>query len=288
MQAAPHGVEIREDVSPRTATVGDRIRILLTVSAPAHYRIDIQTPAEGEDFSILEETRTSSATAHRAQIIAAAYRTGTFRFPPIPVRITAPEGKEFSAFTPGAVVEIKSVIAGEDPRLKDLKRQEEIPGKTHARLWLFATLTLCILGALAWRAVRRRRRVAAAASAAEKTPAPDGLSSAEAELQRLLSSGFTAGAARGCYILLSNIIRKIVENGLGVPAMKKTTSEIVGRMRLRRDVADEITDRVESLLSRCDLVKFAGYTPSPAEHETAAKEAVGLLAVCRDRPDRGL
>ena len=226
LQAVPHGVEIREDTSPRTATVGDHIRILVTVSAPVDYRIDIQTPAEGEGFSILEfsslqETRTSTATAHRAQIIAAVYRTGTFRFPPIPVRIRAPEGKEFTAFTPGAAVEIGSVITGENPRLKDLKSQEEIPGKTHLRLWLFAVLMLCILGALVWRAVRRRRRIAAVTSAAEKMPAADGLSAVEAELQRLLSNGFTVAAAGNVTCSCRTSLRRLSKGAWESPLWRK-------------------------------------------------------------------
>jgi hypothetical protein len=44
------------------------------------------------------------------------------------------------------------------------------------------------------------------------------------------------------------------------------------------------TDRIESFLLHCDMVKFAKYIPGKTEHEAAAEDALRILEISRRPP----
>ncbi len=170
----PPGVEISIDARPRTATVGDPIRIELTVSLPQGFQARLpELRDQVGDFSVLEpqaspapratpgrnaagkaDSTAGSPGIRRASYVVALFRPGSFEFPPLPISIRDASGKEYSAASPPVKIEISSVLTGEDEKLKDLKRQAEIedPAKWLYRLGIvLLLLTLALLGWLLWR-----------------------------------------------------------------------------------------------------------------------------------------
>jgi hypothetical protein len=296
----PPGVQIEMHVTPEPATVGDPIRLEFYITMPTGYQASI--PAIDKqigDFSIFEfspgplipepgksekqasgiQNQAGASVRHRARIVVAAYRTGALTFPPIPIFLLTPEGKQFGIASPPAKIDIQSVLSAKDRDLKDLKKQAELPEQVRWGLWLAALLALGILGMVAWLLWKRRHRHVPSIPAA---PPQDRLDMAEAELRTLLARGFPDGEqVKPFYVLLSDIVKKILEAGYGIHTAEQTTSEIMDSLELASGKNPEDMERIDSFLRRCDVVKFAKYIPSTAEHESASKDALGILETSR-------
>jgi hypothetical protein len=285
-QEPPPGVNIQLEAAPKKATVGDPIQLTLDIATPPGYRAEILQPEVQEgDFAIQSFLLQPAATTpkgtpqhYKAKIVAAIYKTGMFAFPPIRIILEDDEGKRIQVSSPSVGIEIQSVI-GKDQDLKDLKKQADIPEPFRWLLWLLIALAVCILALVARRFWRRKRSRLQAANA---IPTRDPLDAAESDLRSLLDQGLpAAGREKKFYILLSNIVKRILEAGFGISTVEKTTSEIMDLFWQVPDMTGEKSELIESFLVSCDVVKFAKYIPSRPEHEIAAEKALKILAAAQ-------
>lgn len=296
----PPGVQIEMRVTPKPATVGDPIRLEFDITMPAGYQANIPAiDKQVGDFSIFEfspgplipqpgkpekrgsdaQTQAGAPVHHMARVLAAAYRTGALTFPPIQILLRAPDGKQFAIASPPAKIEIRSVLSEKDRDLKDLKKQLEIPERVRWGVWLAVLLALGILSTVAWLLWKRRHLHVPSIPAA---PPQDILDVAEAELRALLARGFPDGEpVKPFYVRLSDIVKKILEAGYGIHTGEQTTSEIMDVLDRASVKNPQDMERINSFLRHCDVVKFAKYIPSTAEHEAAAKDALGILEISR-------
>ena len=92
------------------------------------------------------------------------------------------------------------------------------------------------------------------------------------------------------YVSISDVVKKILEGGYGVQTAEKTTAEIMEEMhRAPFDHAGmagqqaefRSLELIESLLTACDLVKFAKYIPPQDEGTAAIDRTFRLLENCR-------
>ncbi len=306
-QAPPDGVEIRIRAHPETATIGDPIHIDLEVTAPRGYKIEIMEPEQQSgDFFILEflpgpaipaseetdkETRLSDkldagSLRHQARIVAAVYKTGTFLFPAIAVFITDDHGLKTGTESPSVEIEVRSILTGNDPDLKDLKKQAEIPGEIPWLLIALLAAALCVLGAAAWYI---RRKYHESSPSRPSIPDRDPLDVAEEELRNLLARELPEnGRTKKFYVLLSEIVKRILHAAYGIATEERTTMEIMDSLHTHSGLVQEIPEAIQSLLLQCDMVKFAKYIPSNSENDHAAAESFRILAQARKFAAGGL
>ena len=298
----PPGFQLRIDANPKLATVGDPIQIDLNVTVPSGFQLNVAgSGKEIGDFSILEfypepgipESATPQNSAaqptstqhglihHHVRIVAAVYKTGTVTFPPVQLQLRTAEGKQIPVSSPPIKIEIQSVLTGKNRDLKDLKKQAEIPEPVRWALWLTVLLALIVLGAFARFLWKRRKRTPFVPA----LPPQDLLKLAESDLRELLARGFPEnGRVKEFYILLSEIVKRILEAGYGINTAERTTLEIMHALRRTSDPSPENVERIESFLVRCDMVKFAKYIPATTEHESAAADALQILENSRQLP----
>jgi len=80
-------------------------------------------------------------------------------------------------------------------------------------------------------------------------------------LDELAASGLAAsGEVKAFYIRLSDILRRYIEGRFGIPAMDRTTAELLPEIR-RHPELGRMAPEVRAFLDDCDLVKFAKYVP---------------------------
>jgi hypothetical protein len=296
----PPGVGIHAEVMPKTGSIGDPIRIDWDITIPPGYRIDIPglEPQVG-DFSIIEffpgpaipegsKSEKSSHSKpnadpslkhHRARVIAAIYKTGSFSFPPLKILLHAPDGKTLYFSSPPVAVEILSVLSSNDQNLKDLKKQAEIRESVRWLVWLAIALAACVLGAIGWLLWKRHRK---GSPLAPSIPKRDPLDSAEDDLRDLLARGLPEnGNVKKFYVLLSEIVKRILESAYDIHTPEQTTSEIMDSLHRCPGLKTESLARFETFLRQCDVVKFARYIPSKSENDAAADTAFGILAEAR-------
>ncbi len=292
--ALPPGVRVAVSAQPKTATVGDPITIEVEVAHPAGYRVRMPRPGtQLGDFTLLEFTAAPPpagaarpdpvAPEHdRLRLAVAVYKTGTFTLAPLPLTVTAPDGKEFPATTPAVVITIQSVLTDKDTDLKDLKSQAEIEEPFPWRTWLAVAAAVLLGSVLAWWLLRRRRRPALPEPGTP--PQLDPLEIAEVELRDLAARGWIEnGLMKQFYVSLSDVLRKILEGGFSVTTVEKTTTEIIEALQNSANPRPEEArlSSIESLLMECDLVKFAKFVPPREEAGAALKVAIELLGFCK-------
>jgi hypothetical protein len=292
----PPGVEIRIDAVPKKATVGDLIQIDLDIVLPQGYQARIpKLETRIADFSILdffpgpqipktsgqsEQKQGSPTQHHRARISAAVYKTGTFVFPPLPILLRTDKGTEIEVSSPPVSVEIQSVLTGGDQNLKDLKKQAEIREPRRWFMWIALLAAAGIVALIIWRIRQRRRRRKSFSS----RPGRDPLEAAAADLRNLLARGLPEqGREKEFYILLSQIVKRIIETGYRIHTAEQTTSEIMDSFCRNHGADPGSLERIELFLLRCDMVKFAKYVPSKSEHEAVCADALGILEAVASR-----
>ncbi len=296
----PLGVGISIKAVPDIATVGDPIRINLDITMPAGYHVEIPRPeSQLGDFTILDffpgptipDMGKSGKSAppsppqagvsrhYRAQILTAIYKTGKFTFPSIRIKLGTANGREIALSSSPVEIEIRSVRGDKDQNLKDLKKQVEIPERGRWIVWLIAGAGLLALGIILWILRKRRSKRALHISPAQMQNRMD---LAEADLRELLARGSPDnGHEKQFYILLSEIVKRILEAGYVIHTAEQTTSEITDSLCKNPNLESGEIELIESFLLRCDIVKFAKYAPSRIENEAVSNDALQILAEAR-------
>ncbi len=291
----PADIRILAYANPVKATVGDPIRIDLDISMPAGYRAEVSRPRGAlADFSLVDflpgpalpgeqdaqEPALRAKAHHRARIVVTIYKTGKFTFPSIPVKIRTAGGNEIAGASPTVELEIQSVLTGNNPALKDLKKQAGIQEYTQWRLWAMLAVAACLLCVLIWYLLRQRRRRPVPLTPAQMQ---DQLEMAETDLHNLLAQGFPGkGEEKQFYVRLSDILKRILGAGYGIHTAERTTSEIMEALDRNSIPRPEEKRRIESFLFRCDIVKFAKYMPSFDEHAGIGDDALHILATVKE------
>jgi hypothetical protein len=290
--ASPPEVKVDIQATPQKATVGDPISIRLDISLPQSYQVIL--PKLGEqfgDFSILDfppgkimtagQDGDQSVSQYQAQITVALFKTGEFEFPPIQVTLRGADGSESQVSSQPVKISIQSVLTEQDQDLKQLKKQAEIQEPVRWVMWLSIACLIIILAALAvWLWQRRRQPKLQPAS----QPDTDLIALAESDLRDLIRRGMLEeGLTKQFYVSLSDIIKRILEAGFQIQTLEKTTSEILEELKLAGDDKrpGQALDTIESVLTECDLVKFAKYIPSQPENNAAVESAFEILDLAK-------
>ncbi|MCK5740384.1 hypothetical protein KAH55_14440, partial [bacterium] len=92
------------------------------------------------------------------------------------------------------------------------------------------------------------------------------------------------GQVKLFYIELSDIIRTYIENGLHVPALESTTTDLLPILQ-QTEVQPSVTDMIRAILTESDLVKFAKHTPSSENSAESIRLAYEVIAQTRPEPE---
>lgn len=275
--AAASAAELRVQVTPRRAAVGDRVEV--TVSAPPAgrwTRLEVRAGRDGP-WAVVRDPERVGPGAWR--LVLAPLEVGRLRLPEL---VAVGPGGEEARPESASVVEVASVLPpGErEPRPAPLKDPLGARGLPWEWLPPAALLALPVVAG-AW-LLRRRRRGRAAATRPGLPPLAEleeALAAARRDLDRL-------PAAEVCDRLAS-AVRRFVEREVGEPAAEMTTLEIV-RLARRSGWPEGAARGVRRALEIADRVRFARAAVPRAELESAlaaAREAGRALAAWRARAE---
>ncbi|HEX2251994.1 MAG TPA: hypothetical protein VHQ65_01845 [Thermoanaerobaculia bacterium] len=262
-------------------TVGDRVPVDLTVTAPEPLAGAPRFPAWGESWGDAEVVEAGAVetveaegggTAYRQRVVLTAFRPGAVALPPREIAVPLAAGTRLLSTPADLALEITSVLPpppeGEErpippPRPPEAPRALPVPA---AFFWT-AGILLALILAILWLA---RRRAAAAAATAPAPPLPP-----LPELERSLAAARAAGSPREGHALVSHALRRFLGRALRFPAAESTTTE-VGRQLHGRHLPGGLANRAVELLRACDLVKFARHPAGAAAVERWCDEATRI------------
>jgi hypothetical protein len=293
--ADPPGPSIEIELTPREATVGDPLQLVVRVEVPPGTRLI--APDVGPElgpFAVLRGGWEPPAGPGDPRIwrgTLAAYRTGELELPPITVRVEGPEGAR-STSSSALTVTVRSVLpdpttTAETPELADLKGPASIPPNyTALRRAGTGLLLLLLLALVAWWLVRRYgERFAARPVPADPFHRVPPHVWVYEELQRLLNRRLAEdGRVDLFFAELATILKRYLGGRYRVQLMERTTSEV--RPLLRQAGAPaEAAGAAEDLLGECDRVKFAREEPGPEACRAAVESAYRIVDATRPAED---
>ncbi|MDQ7822916.1 MAG: hypothetical protein RDV48_09000 [Candidatus Eremiobacteraeota bacterium] len=259
-------VTAKLSVDRNVIKIGDLINLNLEVTTPPEYTVEEPGPEQFlGDFEI-RNTKKPVKNDHEGKIVTiyqfeiATFSTGKKILGPIPVRYSlSPQDRTGREVLSNKLeITIESVLPKDQKNLdiKDIKPPIQVDYPRWYYL-LGALLTIIALLAiyLIVRAIRRRKE----SLAAERYRSPEEI--AEEKLRTLRESALLReGRIKEYYSALSEILREYIENRYDVAALDRTTSELYRELKETRLTATSLND-IRTLLSQCDMVKFAKYIP---------------------------
>ncbi len=259
-----------------TARVGDPVRLTLVLHHDATAR-----PEAPDLFQILQDFSPRCADWHQREVAAGfelsqdcelrLYELGVHEVPVVAVPFVTVAGDTLLRTTQPLAIEVISARSEGEDQLRDIKPPVLISGGVP--LWVVVAigllaLVLCALvGVWLW---RRRIR------SPEPLPPPEPIDYA-AEFARIAESGLLEhGEFKTYYSLLSENLRRFLEESLAIEAMEQTTSELVDALQ-GADIDAELRQQIINYLAAADLVKFARFHPALDAARRAPDVGLSLL-----------
>jgi hypothetical protein len=204
-------------------------------------------------------------------------RTGTRVLPPLVVAYHTSGGAMDSVVSAPVSIEVASVLAGPSEAIRDIK---DI-ARSALRRWLRIGGVVLLVALLVAGVVLLRRRVRRRTHELTPPVAPPEPSPYERALDALRAIEDARWPARGDVVrhvqAVADVLRRYLEDAAHVPALERTTPELVRILPSPLNDA-ALRDRLRQHLGEADLVKFALVRPSE-------RDAARYLAAARQLLD---
>lgn len=152
--------------------------------------------------------------------------------------------------------------------IRGIKAPVELPDPW---FWIWLSLGLMALGAVAWWAWRKWRTARPEILPEVIVPPHD------RARERLRAALALIGQPRPFCIAVSDTIRVYLEERFRLHAPERTTEEFLEELRFSSMLALDQKQTLGEFLQRCDLVKFARYEPAESELRQLYEAAVRLV-----------
>ncbi|HVO33587.1 MAG TPA: hypothetical protein VMU17_06705 [Elusimicrobiota bacterium] len=269
---------VQAQVSPTTAKLGDLLTLSIRVTHPMH--ITVEPPAfqrslgtfEVYSSSALPPEPAGAGLTDRFQAQLQNFATGQQLLPGLEVHYQDERGQTHELKTPELQVMIQEVPPGPKDKGGEIRGLKGVIGPVgwSPWWWIVALALIGVSGVLLWR--KRQRALAG-------PPPPPPIPADQLALQRLQelrnTDWIASGKLKEFYSALSEIIRGYLEGGFEIPALERTTAELLRDVRKRPEFTGERLVELKDLLESGDLVKFAKFRPDADEalqaHATATR-----------------
>ena len=276
-----HDVEIFRAPSP--VRVGDSIILKIPGLAPDAASLEPLPDLQEQGWLVaLLEQKQENQKEFRFE--TAPLKPGALTIPSLPLRDKY--GKAIARTNPFNM-QVTSAIKPEDQ-----KPSEPAPLRPPLMLsfpWWIAVvgilLTLAVLGAVIYLLRKYRTTPTIVAPLAPVKPVlPEDEEALEA-LKALETRGpLSSGRFKEHYFRLSEILKAYLGRRYRFDALESTSKELICVLEDRKQIAETMIDRVETLFQKLDLVKFTDHTPLPAEGLDLVRDVREIVMATRRIP----
>ena len=268
-------------------TIGDPVTIEIKVTHPPDTQVVFPRIANQWDevFEVRGSPRFDDGeegerlvTTKTFEVVA--FRPGEHETPPLIVTILSTDNPPLDQSAGLLKLDVVPVLAEGNEELKPIKpRGDDIPGRwpdprapSH---WLRIVAGLAAIGLAAWGLYVLLK---------PQPPVPvviDPYDAAMEELERIEGMRLpAAGLFKEHYTLVGDVIRTYLEGEFGIPALDRTSSEIVAEVNAADIDADGAIE-MRWLFVDCDIIKFTGLEPDEYEAGLMVGRAREILEMVR-------
>ena len=270
-------------------TVGDPIPLRLRVTYPTDFDVTLpELPAQWGPFEVRDQKLLGPSQNDSGHITVVRKATvtlwspGAHETPPFAIHHRETDGKLREAPVPPLSITVASVLTEDDVEKHDLKPQASLP-RPPVWPWLLAAMLAAFVLFLTARELQQRLRRRHAAGPEATEPVDDRLPEeiAYEELERVAALDLPAQSEfKRHYTLVTDCVRTYLEGLYRIPAMDRTTGELMLALRKAR-LGGETIPSLRALLEEADLVKFAKLAPSVERARAAVAQARRLIDITK-------
>lgn len=288
---AAQEVLVRASLDSTSYRIGDWIDVRLIADMPSDLQALAPTPGDTLGaFEVLQVRAGDSSEAkgrrHSSWIVRlTTFDTGSVVIPPFTVHARRGSDTTLQVGSSEPIpLTISTVELGENAELKDIKPPLDAPWRFEDVLPYLLFLAFAGVAVLAYLLYRRYRAKGAAEPVADAPPVP-AHERALMELKELESKRlWQQGRIKEYYSEVTEIIRRFFEGRFHLPALEMTSDEIVRELKNIPEGAS-ILKETDRFFLAADLVKFAKYEPSMAEHDAELQMAYAIVRGLIPRPE---
>jgi hypothetical protein len=251
-------------------TVGDLIPLRLRATYSGDMNVTLpELPGQWGPFEVREQTlldpvlNEDGAVAAVREVKVTLWAPGEYETPPLEIHYQGVDGESQAVPVPPLSITVASVLNEDDLEKRDLKPQASLP-RPPAWPWILAGVAVAALSFLAGRWLLQRLRRPQKEAAGLEIPVDDRLPEeiAYEELDRIAALDLPAqDEFKRHYTLVADCVRVYLEGIYRVPAMDRTTGEVMAALRGVRVDGGSIP-LLRTLLEDADMVKFAKFRPA--------------------------
>jgi hypothetical protein len=257
--------------------IGDQINFSVTVEQPSGIKLAVpvfrDTLAKSLEILSGPHKDTSKIQGNRLRItdryLVTSFDSGYYRVRPVYAELNDNSGLKrfFSDYSILEVHRVRLTPPDTSAKIFDIKGPYRAPLTLGEILpWILVVLLAAAITWMVLRLVKLNRKTTG------KKTVPVIIEPAHViafrELEKLREEQlWQKGETKRYYTRLTEIVRQYLENRFNVYSMEMTTSETLHALVRTGFKRDEHYNRLKSVLTAADLVKFAKYKPDPDENE---------------------
>jgi hypothetical protein len=291
--AAPPPVEFRAQVDKAAATVGDLITLTLSLSSEPQIAVRLPEAGsriaglrivdDGEEGPKMVDNRTVQKKWYKFQPDS----VGSYIIPALSVTYSDARGAQQELKSAQLFIEVKSVLkdknAGATGEIRDIKPLQEIPWSPGQPLIYGALMVLLLFvgGMFLFYFLGKKKN---------QLPAPPDPAHIRAfeELEQLSREQLLErGIVREYYFRLSEIFRRYIERRFHIPAVERTTEEIMPDILNLQECGSALKAEMREILRYADLVKFARFCPDRNTSDNDYRNVVRVIEETKEAPPAG-
>ncbi len=277
-------ITIKAEVNKHSVAIGDKIKYTINVSCSKN--IEVEFPDFGKnlenfaikDFGQRRKTFFGKQTIYTWYLLD-TYVTGEATIPKTAIKYRQ---KGLTAWNEAEINEqkitVKSMLenAGPGTSLRDIKKPVNLPQKFTYYFIIAALISavILILSAVFLRKAKNTRGLSGL------KPAHEIACEQLAALKK--KDLITQGKIKEFYIEISDITRRYIENRFNIKAPEMTTEEFFFKVKEHPQFKVEHKTLLKEFLLCCDLVKFAKYSPSKQEIDSAFESAEKFITQTKE------
>jgi len=278
---------VSADLDSTAILIGDQINLNLKASFPANNKVfwpvindtiikDIEIIEKSKIDTVFSDDKTYKTLLQKIKITS--FDSGFYKIPPFHFEYSEPDDTtKFSLKTYPLYLEVYTIAVDTTKGIFPIKGPVKVPLTFKEILpWIIGgTVALLLIAFLIYFLIKRKKHEPLfKAKPKPKLPAHIIALNALENLRK--EKLWQSGKIKAYHTILTDIIRKYLEERFGINAIEMTTDEILSAIKSIQ-ISEELKVKLKEMLVLADLVKFAKEKPLPVQQDLSLINAIAFV-----------